>query len=53
MGLNDRLVWEETNDGKYSISGAYHLEVRRKRRELGESSRGMENSKFWEKKFGY
>lgn len=49
MGHNDKLVWEASTDGKYSASSVYLLELRRIRREKGESLSGLVNSGVWKK----
>lgn len=33
MGLEDKLIWEVTVNGKFSIRSAYYLEVNAKQRE--------------------
>lgn len=35
MGLDDRLIWEATINGKFTVKSVYYLELKRKRREKG------------------
>lgn len=49
MGQKDRLIWEASADGEFSVCSAYRIEFRRKRREKEESSRWMESTGLWRK----
>lgn len=51
-GAVDKIVWGCSNGGKFSIKNAYHLEHKRIRRKVRESSKGVCEEKEWNQIWG-
>lgn len=49
FGAEDKLVWRLTKIGHFTVRSAYHLELERKTRSKGETSRPHPTSTMWKR----
>lgn len=52
MGMEDKLIWKENANGKFTMKSTYYLQISRLRRESGESSGCKLNKRVWKRIFG-
>lgn len=49
LGLEEKLIWVATTNGKFNVRSAYYLQINKLKREKGESSRCNFNNLVWKK----
>lgn len=47
FGVQDKIIWRPTKDGKFSVRSAYHLECQRSRNQRGEPSMTNSDNSIW------
>jgi hypothetical protein len=50
--LPNKIIWNDTSNGMFSVKSAYHMTLELLRRKNGECSASYGNCVFWKKKFG-